>query len=181
MRFSGSIFERSIVTRYCNCLCCWGVSMGQLLRTQRRSLIVLLLILTLVISVAQGVVQHLIAHPQHHGERDKSGAVASENKICSQIGIDLLKMGGNAADAVSSAYLSNLSPNQCTLTTHRWSEPPSASERSTCIIAALGAEALCSFDCPTVATRASISGSLHRLPRMKICSMITLRARSLEV
>jgi gamma-glutamyltranspeptidase / glutathione hydrolase len=30
------------------------------------------------------------------------GAVASESSICSQIGIDLLKKGGNAADAVSS-------------------------------------------------------------------------------
>ena len=28
------------------------------------------------------------------------GAVASENKICSRIGIDLLEAGGNAADAV---------------------------------------------------------------------------------
>ena len=28
------------------------------------------------------------------------GAVASESSICSQIGIDLLKEGGNAADAV---------------------------------------------------------------------------------
>ena len=32
---------------------------------------------------------------------DRCGAVASENKLCSQIGIDLLKAGGNAADAVS--------------------------------------------------------------------------------
>ena len=32
---------------------------------------------------------------------NKLGAVASENKVCSQIGIDLLKAGGNAADAVS--------------------------------------------------------------------------------
>lgn len=31
---------------------------------------------------------------------DKLGAVASENRVCSQIGIDLLKAGGNAADAV---------------------------------------------------------------------------------
>lgn len=31
---------------------------------------------------------------------DRLGAVASENKVCSQIGIDLLKAGGNAADAV---------------------------------------------------------------------------------
>ena len=30
------------------------------------------------------------------------GAVASESKICSNIGIDLLQQGGNAADAVSS-------------------------------------------------------------------------------
>ena len=32
--------------------------------------------------------------------QDKLGAVASESSICSNIGIDLLKAGGNAADAV---------------------------------------------------------------------------------
>ena len=32
---------------------------------------------------------------------DRLGAVASENRVCSQIGIDLLEAGGNAADAVS--------------------------------------------------------------------------------
>lgn len=32
--------------------------------------------------------------------QDHLGAVASENSICSQIGIDLLKEGGNAADAL---------------------------------------------------------------------------------
>lgn len=32
--------------------------------------------------------------------QDKLGAVASESSICSNIGIDLLKVGGNAADAV---------------------------------------------------------------------------------
>lgn len=32
-----------------------------------------------------------------------SGAVSSEDKTCSQIGIDLMKAGGNAADAVSLA------------------------------------------------------------------------------
>ncbi|MCJ1402154.1 hypothetical protein MMC11_005373 [Xylographa trunciseda] len=37
--------------------------------------------------------------PQNHGD-GKLGAVASESKICSQIGIDLLKSGGNAADAL---------------------------------------------------------------------------------
>ena len=31
---------------------------------------------------------------------DRLGAVASENRVCSQIGIDLLRAGGNAADAV---------------------------------------------------------------------------------
>ena len=36
---------------------------------------------------------------------NRLGAVASENKVCSQIGIDLLKAGGNAADAVSATFL----------------------------------------------------------------------------
>jgi gamma-glutamyltranspeptidase len=31
----------------------------------------------------------------------KTGAVASESKVCSTIGADVLKEGGNAADAVS--------------------------------------------------------------------------------
>ena len=35
-----------------------------------------------------------------HTNHDRLGAVASENRVCSQIGIDLLKAGGNAADAV---------------------------------------------------------------------------------
>ena len=35
---------------------------------------------------------------------NRLGAVASENKVCSQIGIDLLKAGGNAADAVSLGF-----------------------------------------------------------------------------
>lgn len=33
-------------------------------------------------------------------KQDRLGAVASENSICSRIGIELLKAGGNAADAV---------------------------------------------------------------------------------
>lgn len=37
--------------------------------------------------------------PQY--EPGHRGAVASESSICSQIGIDLLSQGGNAADAVS--------------------------------------------------------------------------------
>lgn len=32
----------------------------------------------------------------------KLGAIASESAICSQHGVEILKMGGNAADAVSS-------------------------------------------------------------------------------
>lgn len=32
--------------------------------------------------------------------QDRLGAVASENRVCSQIGIDILKLGGNAADAL---------------------------------------------------------------------------------
>lgn len=33
--------------------------------------------------------------------KDKRGAVASESSVCSNIGIGLIKDGGNAADAVS--------------------------------------------------------------------------------
>lgn len=35
----------------------------------------------------------------------KLGAVASESAICSQHGVDILKQGGNAADAVSAHFL----------------------------------------------------------------------------
>jgi len=50
------------------------------------------------------------AHPKpiHDGA---NGAVASESKVCSQIGIDVLKDGGNAADAVSSNSFSG--ENSC--------------------------------------------------------------------
>lgn len=36
---------------------------------------------------------------------DKLGAVASESAVCSDIGIDLLKKGGNAADALVGTVL----------------------------------------------------------------------------
>lgn len=36
---------------------------------------------------------------------DKLGAVASESSICSHIGIDLLKKGGNAADSLVGTVL----------------------------------------------------------------------------
>ncbi|KAI0126330.1 gamma-glutamyltransferase 1 [Xylariales sp. AK1849] len=45
------------------------------------------------------VVQHVRGSPQHSHE-PHLGAVASENAVCSQIGIELLKEGGNAADAL---------------------------------------------------------------------------------
>ena len=35
-----------------------------------------------------------------HELKDKLGAVASESSLCSKIGVDLIKDGGNAADAV---------------------------------------------------------------------------------
>lgn len=38
--------------------------------------------------------------PNQQTGNDRLGAVASENKVCSQIGIDLLKAGGNSVDAV---------------------------------------------------------------------------------
>lgn len=41
-----------------------------------------------------------LIHPIDEGSvRDRLGAVASENKLCTQIGIDLIQAGGNAADA----------------------------------------------------------------------------------
>jgi hypothetical protein len=39
-------------------------------------------------------------HSETFREHDTNGAVASENVRCSQIGIDLMRQGGNAADAV---------------------------------------------------------------------------------
>ena len=38
---------------------------------------------------------------EQHEAKDKRGAVASESTVCSNIGINLIKDGGNAADAVS--------------------------------------------------------------------------------
>ena len=35
-----------------------------------------------------------------HELKDRLGAVASESSVCSKIGVDLIKDGGNAADAV---------------------------------------------------------------------------------
>lgn len=54
-----------------------------------------------------------------HDYSQELGAVASESSVCSAIGIEMLKEGGNAADAVSSrilyeadAYISQLIAQQ---------------------------------------------------------------------
>lgn len=46
-----------------------------------------------------------ITNPITNPDHDKLGAVASENSICSSIGINLLKVGGNAADALVGTVL----------------------------------------------------------------------------
>lgn len=43
-----------------------------------------------------------------HGHLDTNGAVASEISTCSHIGVDMIREGGNAADAVSSLPISDL-------------------------------------------------------------------------
>ena len=45
--------------------------------------------------------QQVVLGTQHEHSDPRLGAVASENKLCSEVGNDLLKAGGNAADAVS--------------------------------------------------------------------------------
>ena len=53
-------------------------------------------------SAALAPAQALVNLQNEETNNDRLGGVASENRICSQIGIDLLKAGGNAADAVRS-------------------------------------------------------------------------------
>ena len=43
--------------------------------------------------------------PGVYNAQDKNGAVASESAVCSRIGIDILKAGGNAADALVATVL----------------------------------------------------------------------------
>lgn len=45
-------------------------------------------------------------------EHGKLGAVASESSLCSGLGADILKIGGNAADAVSAPYVHSFGPNK---------------------------------------------------------------------
>jgi hypothetical protein len=59
---------------------------------------------TLILSL--GVVGQAVANPRPHNTTDaKHGAVASESSVCSQIGIDILKVGGNAADSVRKVFI----------------------------------------------------------------------------
>ena len=43
--------------------------------------------------------------PPKYGKANAAGAVASESTICSQIGVDTLRRGGNAADAMVATTL----------------------------------------------------------------------------
>ena len=66
-----------------------------------------ILIWSLLFALTYGATPHQAVLGGLRGQEvnnNKLGAVASENKVCSQIGIDLLKAGGNAADAVGLAF-----------------------------------------------------------------------------
>ncbi len=65
--------------------------------------IILLWNLLTDLALAAIIPQHALTSPSSHRAKDKVGAVASESNICSHIGIDVLKLGGNAADAVSAS------------------------------------------------------------------------------
>lgn len=63
-----------------------------------------LLVTFALASLAQCFLGHIYSSnstkPRHFRHRDKNGAVASEASECSRIGVELIKVGGNAADAV---------------------------------------------------------------------------------
>ncbi|OTB08933.1 hypothetical protein M426DRAFT_129475 [Hypoxylon sp. CI-4A] len=69
------------------------------LATLPRSLLLLLLAVAPSIAVPQPWQPAEQVVLQQQSSSGKRGAVASESKVCSQIGIDLLKQGGNAVDA----------------------------------------------------------------------------------
>ncbi|KAF8502165.1 gamma-glutamyltranspeptidase [Russula emetica] len=69
-------------------------------------LVLFLLIVTVTFSKRRQIVPHLGADEVNHSLRNpaylikaKHGAVASENVLCSNIGVEILKEGGNAVDA----------------------------------------------------------------------------------
>ena len=72
--------------------------------SRRRIALITLCLWAVLAAFALAATQVALENPESQILEDgKLGAVASENKICSQIGIDLLKVGGNAADAVGIA------------------------------------------------------------------------------
>jgi hypothetical protein len=80
-----------------------------LLSVCQRALRFNMLLSTLLLQL--GVAAVAKATSAHHNTTSadpKLGAVASESSVCSNIGIDMLKEGGNAADAVSSIAQTNL-------------------------------------------------------------------------
>ena len=50
---------------------------------------------------------------EQHEAKDNLGAVASESSVCSHIGIDLIRDGGNAADAVCPKHVLYTAPRNC--------------------------------------------------------------------
>ncbi|KAI0949707.1 hypothetical protein AcW1_009235 [Taiwanofungus camphoratus] len=87
-----------------------------------RSLIFVLTILVVIILISKDAAIHLSTPQQYPGHsrrrptpswthnqayivEAKHGAVASENEICSEVGIDILKAGGNAVDSIISTTL----------------------------------------------------------------------------
>jgi len=75
-------------------------------RVSEALLVLFLLIVTGTFSRRRQVVPQLGAEEVDHGLRNpaylikaKHGAVASENVLCSNIGVEILKEGGNAVDA----------------------------------------------------------------------------------
>ncbi|KAI2465593.1 gamma-glutamyltranspeptidase [Annulohypoxylon bovei var. microspora] len=71
------------------------------LTTLPRSLLLLLLAVAPSVAAPQQwqPAGQAVLQQQHPSSSGKRGAVASESKVCSQIGIDLLTQGGNAVDA----------------------------------------------------------------------------------
>ena len=84
----------------------WHVSVAALIltKTAPHSSTMRLLLTFAFAALARCVLSHTDSSkstkPPHFRHHDKNGAVASEASECSRIGVELIKEGGNAADAV---------------------------------------------------------------------------------
>ena len=83
-----------------------GASLSLIIPRQSSSKLIVLLITVSILLAAST----FFLFPQHSRNpayliRVHNGAVASENKRCSDIGVDVLKDGGNAVDAAIAAAL----------------------------------------------------------------------------